>query len=1094
MSTFKNIPPEIARILRGSIRRIRSIILLRGIFTMVTVAAIFMLVSWGMFAAIDDIARWVRWIFWGVSVGAVATTAWVSLLRPLLRRYAPWEIAAFIERNHPELDERLSSVVGLASVAGDADVSSRLIEELTHAAVRDAGKVSPRHEISMRSMVPWLVAVVVAGSLIAGIALVFPKFAANAFVFAALPGSEVDNVYASAISVQPGDAIALAGEPFTVKMVAEGRLLSKAFIRMRIGGGAESVERMEKESGDAEDRASFTYTYPRADRDFTYRVKCGGGLTRAFNVRVVPEPAFSARAIEIHHPAYTVRAPDRYTNTAAVVGLPGSTVRVTFRPSAPDLEGAAVLPGARTVPATRTEDGLMAVEFLLDRECEGSWGLRVWDANGFSNQLETASITLVKDAAPTIRLIQPEVLEMKLPAFGELPLAYEIQEDFGLSSTVLEMCAGAGAWEECETLAPRRTGGVRWSDETVVHFAGKNFGNAGVVRFRVKASDTLPETMGGPGTVYSPEITVTLVSQNTSLARQSLAQQIAEGRAELDAIRRKLESAKRCLESSSHHFKGADNVNHEREARNNLNWAKSGMTAAEGLLATFIANLADSRLETGADLFRPVLSGHFTPTRQEIEDVYLQSRNPQKAESCGRAATSVQTCLSELDKARRRYEALTKAAEKLQKLADYAAREEALAEMYAKNEIDAQELAEREEALAKRFGEDFREELRGNLDWQKKVTEDMRQKTSQLERRQTELQEKAAAAQSEDARAAVAREEEGLAKEIRDHANRLAGLEREIEQRVGPVEDDPTATAQPMKDACADEYKAAQTANAAAEKMKNGDAAGAQEDMQSVTDALRKAQQDLTAARERLETKGRELAANRQDYSAMQQSLDAAVSAAKAAAEEAAKPQSGDQQQSSQPQSDGQQQPGQPQPDGQQQPGQPQPDGQQQPGQPQPDGQQQPGQPQPDGQQQPGQPQPDGQQQPGQPQDPPEPSAAQQTAQQTARQTAAKMQQKAQQTARQHNLPMDRFQPADDSVSEGPSDPHGTGTSQGPQMPQKGGPLLPPGEESEDGSDWFKMKSETATGADTDTLDDVPQEYRGLVRDYFEALNEGGKK
>ena len=45
-----------------------------------------------------------------------------------------------------------------------------------------------------------------------------------------------------------------------------------------------------------------------------------------------------------------------------------------------------------------------------------------------------------------------------------------------------------------------------------------------------------------------------------------------------------------------------------------------------------------------------------------------------------------------------------------------------------------------------------------------------------------------------------------------------------------------------------------------------------------------------------------------------------------------------------------------------------------------------------------------------------------------------------------------------------------------------------------DDEDWFKMKSESGTGAEVDSLDDVPSEYRGLVRDYFNALNNGGKK
>ena len=1051
MSNHDNIPPEIKRILDQSVRRIRNIVLARGVFTVLTVSCLAMLAGWAAFFMIDDIAGWVRWIFWGISLGAILTTIWVSLVRPLLRHYEPWTIAAFIERNHPELEERLSSVVGLAA-AGDADISSRLVEELTHDAVRDAGKVSPQREISTRSMRPWLIAVSVAGSIIGAIAVCFPRFAMNALIHTVNPTSEVENVFASSIAVQPEDAIVLEGQPFTVKMVATGSHLGKAFIRTRIEGGPETNERMEKEVGGTEGTASFTYSYPRVGRSFSYRLKCGGGLTRAYHVRVVPEPAYTERSIEIRHPAYTGREPDVYTNTSAVVGLPGSIVRVTFRPSSDDLSGAALLPGDRTVEAVRGADGRLACEFELGKGVEGSWGLLVWDPNGFSNKLETAAITLVSDAPPSIKLVEPEIREMKLPAFGELPLDFEIQEDFGLSRTVIEMCPGAGAWEEVETLEPRKTGGIRWSGGTTVHFAGLNFGNAAVVRFRVKAKDTLPEEMGGPGTGCSSEVTVTFVSQNTSLARQSLSQQIGESRQDLDEIRKKLESTRRSLEGARTGYAVDKNDWHLDNANRDLDKAKDSMTAAEGMLASFIGNLTDSRLETGADLFRPVMNDRFTPTRQEIEDIYLLARMQEKSVSCTRAAENVLDCLNALDDARKRFDALTKAAENLQKLEDYAAREEALSEMFLNDEIDAADLAAREEELAQKFADDFRDEINRNLDWQMKVSEDMKKRTEQLEQRQEALKEKAAQAKTEAERAALAEEERKLSRDIRNQANRLGDLARDIEARTGPVEDDSTRTVQPVKDAQEDEYKAAKEAAAAAEKVSNGDLPGAQQDMQAAADALRKAQQGLDDALGRMDEKNKELMANAADYKDMQNALNEAVAAAKAAATQ----QAGDQQQ----QQGGDQQQQQQQGGNQQQQGQAQ----------------------------------------GQQQQTPQRQAAQQAAQQAA----GKIQQKAQQQAQQSNLPLDRFQPEGPS-QDGPGDPNAqpdpnaqSNSGQGPEGRRKDreGERMALGmdDPGDAGAEWFKMKSDSAAGADADELGDVPEEYRGLVRDYFDALNKGGEK
>ena len=113
------------------------------------------------------------------------------------------------------------------------------------------------------------------------------------------------------------------------------------------------------------------------------------------------------------------------------------------------------------------------------------------------------------------------------------------------------------------------------------------------------------------------------------------------------------------------------------------------------------------------------------------------------------------------------------------------------------------------------------------------------------------------------------------------------------------------------------------------------------------------------------------------------------------------------------------------------------------------------------------------------------------------------MQQKANQQAQQNNLPLDQFQPQSPTEQQGPTDPNAPpnpnakgGGPHGP-MPKDKGPKarVKLADDPEDGgADWFKMKSDSATGADADNMDDVPEEYRDLVRDYFDALNKGGRK
>jgi len=1103
---YQNIPPEIAAKLDQSVRRVRRILCLRGVCATLAVFVASVLAIMAVDAMVTIYSSWVRWLLWGAGALCTVAVGWFALAKPLRRKFTAAQVAALIERNHPELEERLSTVVELAQ-AGDIGSSSRLMEEITKDAVRDAGKVSPRKEFTGRTVKPRLVAAAIALGILGALFAAFPQATLRLATRALNPSAEVDNIYASSLKVSPGDQVVLAGTPLTVNLAVEGGFPSRAFVRTRADGKGESVERMVRvtEEG-AEGPVFYSFNYPQVDRSFTYRMSCGSALTRGYRVEVVPEPTYSGRVVEIVHPAYTGRDPERYTNTAAVVGLAGSRVRVSVLPGREGIEGEARLPGDVNVPAVAAADGRLEFGFELSKELQGGWSTVVWDANGFTNQVDTATIAVVKDTPPEIKLVSPEQLDLKLPRNGSLPLEYAIKDDFGLSRTTVEMCLGAGAWEPAETITPDKTGSVTWSGAHVVQFLSKEFGGAGVVRFRIKVEDNLPAELGGPGVAYTPEVMVSVVAKGgSSFGEQSLRSQIESSKKEIEDIAAHLRKAKRGFDGAAGSYGQAEkNDWHRNEATKNSNAARAESQNAEGLLSEFIDGLLDSRLETGAEMFRPVLKDHVTPIRQGAEDVFLMSRWDEKKKSSQNLSKDVDEALRALAEAQRKFDILTKAAEDLQRLEDLAEREKALAEMAEEGQIDAKDLAEEEQKLADELKEEIKDDLEKNLEKQMEKAKELQEKGKELEKRQEEIEKKAEeAARNGDAEAQkqAAHEEKELAKDLESLAKQADALAKEIEKEAGTAEMDDNKTAEPVNNASDLAEKAAQDARAAANEMQEGNMDGAKEDTQGVKDALEQIQQQLGEAQDKMGGKNEEFNENAQQLNDMLNAIEEAVEAAKAAAEaQAAAEANGDQQQGDQQQGDqqqgdqqqGDQQQGDQQ-QGQQQQGQQQ--GQQQQGQQQ-QGQQQQGQQQ-QGQQQQGQ-QQQGQQQQGQQQ-------GMQNAAQKAKDAANKMQNQANQQAEQSNLPMDQFQNQQNDSPGGPEGPKKDGAKANPNAKPSGKDDKSPHErrknakrgEFEDGDeddDWFKMKSETGTGAEIDSLDDVPSEYRGLVREYFNSLNKGGKR
>ena len=144
---YKNIPPQIAAKLNESVGRVRRILLVRGTCATLAVFVASVLSIMAIDAMVTIYVSWVRWLLWACCVAASAAVAWFALIKPLRRKFTAAEIAALIERNHPELEERLSTVVELAQ-AGDLSSSSRLMEEITKDAVKDVQTVSPKKEFT----------------------------------------------------------------------------------------------------------------------------------------------------------------------------------------------------------------------------------------------------------------------------------------------------------------------------------------------------------------------------------------------------------------------------------------------------------------------------------------------------------------------------------------------------------------------------------------------------------------------------------------------------------------------------------------------------------------------------------------------------------------------------------------------------------------------------------------------------------------------------------------------------------------------------------------------------------------------------------
>ncbi len=465
----RSLPPEISAALDAARRRVRRLVALRGGATSAGVAFAVVLAMMAADAAFAPDSPLARWTLWLAGACVVATTVHATLWRPLSKPISPATLAALLERNHPELEERLSTAVGLLGPrhAGKGG-SEELLSLVARAAALDASRISPKAEFSARPILRRAAfAAIPAGTL----ALLFaarPGTTLRLFTRVANPASHGDNAWAGALSVSPGDTVVLRGSPLSVEAAIASGFQGQPTLRATalsanesgdedsMSGGSFAPERM-AQAGAARDDGSgmrfFRHEFPSVRASFKYRISCGRAVTRDYTVTAVPPPSFSDLAIQIEPPEYTgAKARALPAGERTVEATAGSRIHVSLVPDRP-LDATLRLPGGDLRPESEAvvpgggASAAISWAFTLESGMDGEFFPILRDSNGFTNAPVPLVLQTVPDNPPEVQIVSPVTLSMKLPHTGALELRWEASDDYGTTMPELQRSLNGGAWE-----------------------------------------------------------------------------------------------------------------------------------------------------------------------------------------------------------------------------------------------------------------------------------------------------------------------------------------------------------------------------------------------------------------------------------------------------------------------------------------------------------------------------------------------------------------------------------------------------------------------------------------------------------------------
>ena len=622
--SFSDLPPVIARKLRAADRRIVTVLFWRGFFTTLCAALIAMSAIMAIDAMVVIFSPAVRWLLTLSGAAAVLLTAALSLIRPLCVKRTPSRLARLLERRHPEMEERLSTVVELlADPDGVAEGSRELLEVVTQAAVLDAGAVSPRREFTMETVRPKLLIAASILALLGVLYLCWPDSVGRLVLRAVAPHMEVDNLYADSLQVAPGDAVVLQGQPFEVELAVLGGFPGQTYIHMQTEGrSGESSERMRQISDEEEGRTSvrnFRHGIGSVDHSFRYRISCGSALTRAYTVTCVPEPAYTNLSVSLTYPEYTrLGTKELPPETGDISALPGTTASISMLPNRTMAEAVLVTDKRERAPDTVAPDGTLTWNLALTAESAGTWSFRLVDSHSFTNKPAYYAIELVPDLEPVVKLTEPEKREYKLRPYAAIPFTWTATDDFGIEQPTLQVRVSGEGWRDLRPVAEWtevRPG--QWVGSDTFRLSEVTMGFNRSVRFRVSALDRCPEEAEGPHRGTSEAVLIHLDETALSyLTQQALEEQKAVN-SSLDGAAMELQ---RALDRANEARQAAQQ-RHDQPSLDRVADSMKHIGRAEKIVRDMLQSMSGTPLESLSDEARALLRDKIAPASDAADAV-----------------------------------------------------------------------------------------------------------------------------------------------------------------------------------------------------------------------------------------------------------------------------------------------------------------------------------------------------------------------------------------------------------------------------------------------------------------------------------------
>ncbi len=500
-------PPAIEQRLSSLVPRVRALRVARGA-SLLTVVALGSAGTIALLDAASPLPAWVRGLFLSVWLTAVGVLAWRWVLVPWRAEISLAEVAGELEKELPELGERLRAAVTDDPAGPSGAVRAAVAEDTA----RRTKSVDLARALRVKP-VAWLVAGAVSVVLaVAATASLVPG-SGERFRRVAVPWYRPGPA-AVRVIVTSGEPVVRRGGPVTLTAYAERTGAAPgapADAVLIITDDPHGSERRLPMTGDG---TAFHITVTGVAADFDYCIEIGAARSPWFRVTALdPVELADGTRVEIAAPEYAKRPKRVLAGLTDIDDLQFSAVNFQLKFTQP-----AAVAHLDWRPEGAAKSDVIALDLAPDRRgATGTFPLTtsgvlrlvlVRESNGKKLRSDTAvSVRVVRDEPPWFEEMSGVTsCPRRARPNARIPIAFVARDDMNVSGAELQYIIGADESKLVTVPIPLLgSGTTRASGRLDFDLAGKG-GEGETVRFRLRLTDnrTLDDPKLAPQETFYP--------------------------------------------------------------------------------------------------------------------------------------------------------------------------------------------------------------------------------------------------------------------------------------------------------------------------------------------------------------------------------------------------------------------------------------------------------------------------------------------------------------------------------------------------------------------------------------------------------------